>query len=332
MAYCDSNFGDVAVVTVRFGVCRMRETATNGAIRRISRPGLRRTLLDLRLCRVRKSETRFDNRNDRSPQVIRRSRCAGGYDWNSAFALNKGCATMVGRSTRCSAGARSSRDAELPFLVGPPVRERAGERRNGEIGWSAAARDRLKNAWRYEGERRQISDMALDLVLLSRDRLEGLDTAFGEIVHPGACLGDRGQQRLDRLWIEIGLGRWLPGDALSRWRSSASTAIAAGSAPVRAHLKRPTLRFKPIGMGIRRAGPQRYVDVPRPQNDVVHVQRHKVAIGELRRRRWARDSRVDDPRDPMPDRGDDESSISGAGTRATLPASALRFCRSACET
>jgi hypothetical protein len=65
MAYCDSNFGDVAVVTVRFGICRMRETATNGAIRRISWPGLRRTLLNLRLCRARESETRFDNRNDR---------------------------------------------------------------------------------------------------------------------------------------------------------------------------------------------------------------------------------------------------------------------------
>src|SRR5260370_32503767 len=116
----------------------------------------------------------------------------------------------------------ASRDAELSFLLDPAIRERAGERRDGQIGRSVAVRDRLNNARRHEGQGRQISNVTLDLILALRDLVEGLDPAFNEIAHPRARLGDRGQQRLDRLSIEIGLGRWPPCDSLAgagaRWR------------------------------------------------------------------------------------------------------------------
>src|ERR1700686_3557895 len=99
-----------------------------------------------------------------------------------------------------------SPDAELPVLLGPAMRERAGERRDGQIGRSVAVRDRLNDARRHEGQGRQISDVALDLVLALRDLVESRGRTFGEVAHPSARLRDRGQQRLDRLSIEIGHG------------------------------------------------------------------------------------------------------------------------------
>ena len=165
-----------------------------------------------------------------------------------------------------------------------------------------------------------------------RDRLEGLDAAFGEIVHPGACLGDRGQQRLDRLWIEIGLGRWLPGDALSRAGARRRPRQLQQGRPGAGYFESadPPASSRSAWNPMRR--PSALCRCAASQNDVVHVQRHKVAIGELRRRRWARDSRVDHPETRCRIAATTSSSISGAEIRATSPASAFRFCSSACET
>jgi hypothetical protein len=52
------------------------------------------------------------------------------------------------------------------------MRELEGERRNGEIGRRGAIGDRLDDARRYESERREMADVALDLVLASRDFFE----------------------------------------------------------------------------------------------------------------------------------------------------------------
>ena len=112
----------------------------------------------------------------------------------------------MARRARDVAYLNPSRDAELSLLLIPAMRERAGERRDGQIGRSVAVRDRLNNARRHEGQRSEISDMTLDLVLALRDLVEGLDPAFNEIAHPRARLCNRGQQHLDRLSIEIGHG------------------------------------------------------------------------------------------------------------------------------
>jgi hypothetical protein len=100
----------------------------------------------------------------------------------------------------------ASRDAQLLLLLGPAVRQRTRERRHGQIGRSAAVGDHLDDARRYERERREKADVALDLFFALRDLLERPNPALGEIVHPGARLGDGGQQRLDRRRIEIRLG------------------------------------------------------------------------------------------------------------------------------
>jgi hypothetical protein len=58
------------------------------------------------------------------------------------------------------------------FLCSPAVRERAGKAADGEIGWCAAVSDGFDDARRHEGERGEVSDVALDLVLASGDLLE----------------------------------------------------------------------------------------------------------------------------------------------------------------
>jgi hypothetical protein len=52
------------------------------------------------------------------------------------------------------------------------VRERAGKAADGEIGWCAAVSDGFDDARRHEGERGEVSDVALDLVLASGNLLE----------------------------------------------------------------------------------------------------------------------------------------------------------------
>ena len=58
------------------------------------------------------------------------------------------------------------------FLCSPAVRERAGKAADGEIGWCAAVSDGFDDARRHEGERGEVSDVVLDLVLASGDLLE----------------------------------------------------------------------------------------------------------------------------------------------------------------
>ena len=65
-----------------------------------------------------------------------------------------------------------SDDAELLFLLGPAMRQRAGERGDREVGGGGAVGDGFDNARRHEGERNEAPDVALDLVLASGNRLE----------------------------------------------------------------------------------------------------------------------------------------------------------------
>jgi hypothetical protein len=80
-----SEYGPMARVSEKLGVCRARETAANDSFRRVSSPGLRRPFLNLRLCGARESQTGFDYRRDRfdsckRPFVTRvRPRKAGAY-------------------------------------------------------------------------------------------------------------------------------------------------------------------------------------------------------------------------------------------------------------
>ena len=57
---------------------------------------------------------------------------------------------------------------------------------DGEIGRCAAVGNGFDDARRHEGERSDVSDVALDLVLASGDFLEWADPAFAEIVHARA--------------------------------------------------------------------------------------------------------------------------------------------------
>jgi len=54
------------------------------------------------------------------------------------------------------------------FLRSPAVRERASKCRDGEIGGCAAVGNGFDDARRHEGERGEVSDVALDLVLASK--------------------------------------------------------------------------------------------------------------------------------------------------------------------
>ena len=54
----------------------------------------------------------------------------------------------------------------------PAVRERAGKHGDGEIGWCAAVGNGFDDARRHEGERGEVPDVALDLVLAAGDLLE----------------------------------------------------------------------------------------------------------------------------------------------------------------
>jgi len=65
-----------------------------------------------------------------------------------------------------------SDDAELLLLLGPAMRQRAGERGHGEFGWRAAVDNGLDDARRHEGEWNEPPDVAFDLVLASGDLLE----------------------------------------------------------------------------------------------------------------------------------------------------------------
>jgi hypothetical protein len=65
-----------------------------------------------------------------------------------------------------------SDDAELLFLLGPAMRQRAGERGDREVGGGGAVGDGFDDTWRHEGERNEPPDVALDLVLASGNRLE----------------------------------------------------------------------------------------------------------------------------------------------------------------
>jgi N-methylhydantoinase A len=65
-----------------------------------------------------------------------------------------------------------SDDAELLLLLGPAMRQRAGERSDREIGRGGAVGDGFDNARRHEGEWNEPPDVALDLVLTSGNRLE----------------------------------------------------------------------------------------------------------------------------------------------------------------
>src|SRR5260370_42607148 len=76
--------------------------------------------------------------------------------------------------------------AKLVFLLSPADRERTSKRANGEIGRRAAVCDSLDDARRHVGKLSEVADVALDLVLASGDRREGVDAAVGEIVHPDA--------------------------------------------------------------------------------------------------------------------------------------------------
>jgi hypothetical protein len=71
--------------------------------------------------------------------------------------------------------ARAAGDTELMFLCGPAVRERAGKHGDGEIGWCAAVGNGFDDERRHEGQRSEVSDVALDLVLASGDLLERVD-------------------------------------------------------------------------------------------------------------------------------------------------------------
>jgi hypothetical protein len=221
IAYCARNCWAAARVSGVAGVCRARETATNDLFRRVCRPGLCRPFLNLRLCGDRESQTRFDYREDRFDLCERP--CVTRMRPGKAERISGQRDAARGRSFRKVRGAdersdhsQASRDTELNLLISPAVRERASERRDGEIGGSVAVSDRLNEARRYESQRREKSHMPLDLALGERDVVEGRDPALSYIVHPDARLRDGRQQRLDRLRIKIGLGRWLPGDALSR--------------------------------------------------------------------------------------------------------------------
>ena len=66
----------------------------------------------------------------------------------------------------------ASGDAEFPLLRSPAVRKRAGKHGHGEIGGCAPMGDGFHDARRHEGERGEVSDVALDLVLASGDLLE----------------------------------------------------------------------------------------------------------------------------------------------------------------
>ncbi len=68
--------------------------------------------------------------------------------------------------------ARASGDTELMFLGSPAVRERARKHGDGEIGRCAPIGNGFDDARRHEGERGEVSDVALDLVLASGDLLE----------------------------------------------------------------------------------------------------------------------------------------------------------------
>ena len=67
---------------------------------------------------------------------------------------------------------RASGDAELMFLRGPAVRERAGKPGDGEVGMCAAVGNGLDDTRRHEGEWGEVADVALDLVLASGNLLE----------------------------------------------------------------------------------------------------------------------------------------------------------------
>ena len=58
------------------------------------------------------------------------------------------------------------------FLRSPAVRECAGKAADRDIGWCAAVGNGFDDARRHEGERGEVSDVALDLVLDSGDLLE----------------------------------------------------------------------------------------------------------------------------------------------------------------
>jgi hypothetical protein len=65
-----------------------------------------------------------------------------------------------------------SGDTELVFLCSPAVREGAGKAADGEIGRCASVSDGFDHARRHEGERGEVSDVTLALVLASGYLLE----------------------------------------------------------------------------------------------------------------------------------------------------------------
>jgi hypothetical protein len=65
-----------------------------------------------------------------------------------------------------------SEHAELLFLLGPAVRQYAGERGDGEIGGGGTIGNGLDDAGRHEGEWSEPADVSFDFVLALGDLLE----------------------------------------------------------------------------------------------------------------------------------------------------------------
>jgi hypothetical protein len=83
---------------------------------------------------------------------------------------------------------------ESPLLLRPIERQGTNEPAHSSIGGDIAIGDGGDDSWRQECERRQESDVAYDLLFANSDLIERLNAPSDKIIHPGAGLGDRGEQ------------------------------------------------------------------------------------------------------------------------------------------
>ena len=88
----------------------------------------------------------------------------------------------------------SSVQNESPLLLRPIERQGTNKRAHGSTGGDIAIGDCSDDSRRQECERRQESNVAYDLLFANGDLIERLNAPSDKIVHPGAGLGDRGEQ------------------------------------------------------------------------------------------------------------------------------------------